>query len=125
EETFVRMTLKSQLHGKEIQWRKVVVRPVLIKQTRHLQFSYFDTKQDITKNYRGDEALEKLDELLALPFSGITVQSTREAIHIQVTREGKAIFSHSKATQDTKVPDLAHDASKQLPLPPDKADVFL
>lgn len=125
EENFVRMTLKGQLHGKEIQWRKVVVRPVLIKQTRHLQFSYFDTKQDITKNYQGNEALEKLDELLALPFSGITIQSTREDVHVQITREGKAIFSHSKATQDVKVPYLAHDASKQLPLPPDKADAFL
>jgi SAM-dependent methyltransferase len=125
EEAFVRLTLKGQLHGKELQWRKVVVRPVLIKQTRHLQFSYFDTKQDITKNYLGNEALEKLDELLALPFSSITVQSTREDVHVQVTREGKAIFSHSKATQGDKAPDLAHDASKQLPLPADKADAFL
>lgn len=125
EETFVRLTLKGQLHGKELQWRKVVVRPVLIKQTRHLQFSYFDIKQDITKNYQGNEALEKLDDLLTLPFSSITVQSTREDVHIQVTREGKAIFSHSKATQSDKAPDLAHDASKQLPLPVDKADTFL
>jgi len=53
EGTFVRMTLKGQLRGQELQWRRVIVRPVLIKQARHLQFSYFDEKQDITKNYQG------------------------------------------------------------------------
>jgi len=87
EGTFVRMTLKGQLRGQELQWRRVIVRPVLIKQARHLQFSYFDEKQDITKNYQGREALEKLDEVLTLPFSSITVQSTLEDIHVQVTRE--------------------------------------
>src|SRR5256886_12006528 len=52
EGTFVRMTLKGQLRGQELQWRRVIVRPVLIKQARHLQFSYFDEKQDITKKDR-------------------------------------------------------------------------
>ena len=65
EETFMRVTFKGQLRGQEVQWRRVVVRPVLIKQARHLQFSYFDAKQDITKNYCGFEANQKLDEILA------------------------------------------------------------
>ena len=125
EGTFVRMTLKGQLRGQELQWRRVIVRPVLIKQARHLQFSYFDEKQDITKNYQGREALEKLDEVLTLPFSSITVQSTLEDIHVQVTREGKAIFSRSKATQGDKTLDLRHDASKHVPLAANKADAFL
>ncbi len=41
EEIFLRITLKGQLRGHEVQWRRVVVRPVLIKQARHLQFSYW------------------------------------------------------------------------------------
>ncbi|OLB53668.1 MAG: hypothetical protein AUI01_11400 [Ktedonobacter sp. 13_2_20CM_2_56_8] len=125
EGTFVRMTLKGQLRGQELQWRRVIVRPVLIKQARHLQFSYFDEKQDITKNYQGREALEKLDEVLTLPFSSITVHSTLEDIHVQVTREGKAIFSRSEATQGDKTLDLRHDASKHVPLAANKADAFL
>src|SRR6266566_4244734 len=125
EGTFVRMTLKGQLREQELQWRRVIVRPVLIKQARHLQFSYFDEKQDITKNYQGREALEKLDEVLTLPFSSLTVQSTLEDIHVQVTREGKAIFSRSKATQGDKTLDLRHDASKHGPLAANKADAFL
>ena len=125
EEAFVRMTLKGRLCGQEIQWRRVVVRQVLIKQARHLQFSYFDAKQDITKNYQGKEALEKLDEVLTLPFSSITVQTTLEDFHVQINREGKAIFSRSKATQGDKTLELSHDASKHVPLAANKADTFL
>jgi len=125
EETFLRMTLKGKIRGQEIPWRRVVVRPVLLKQARRLQFSYFDARQDITKNYQGNEAMVKLVELLALPFSSIVVQTTREDIHIQVNNEGKAIFSRSKATHGDRSPDLAHDAKKILPLPVDKADTFL
>src|SRR5436305_6261493 len=125
EEAFVHMTLKGRLCGQEIQWRRVVVRPVLIKQARHLQFSYFDANQDITKNYQGKEALEKLDEVLTLPFSSITVQTTLEDIHVQIIREGKAVFSRSKATQGDKTLELSHDASKHVHLAANKADTFL
>ncbi len=125
EETFLRMTLKGQPRGHEVPWRRVVVRPVLIKQARHLQFSYFDPRQDVTKNYRGSEALAKLDEVLALPFSSVTVMTALEDVHIKVTREGKGIFTRKKASQGERAPDLAHDAKKNLPLPADKADTFL
>jgi SAM-dependent methyltransferase len=125
EETFLRMTLKGKIRGQEIPWRRVVVRPVLLKQARRLQFSYFDARQDITKNYEGNEAIVKLVEILALPFSSVVVQTTREDVHIQVNNEGKAIFSRSKASLDDRPPDLAHDAKKILPLPVDKADTFL
>src|SRR5438552_18952603 len=103
EEAFVRMTLKGRLCGQEIQWRRVVVRSVLIKDTRHLQFSYFDAKQDITKNYRGQEAQEKLDEVLTLPFSSILAQSTVEDIQVQIPKEGKVHISRSKATSSNQI----------------------
>ncbi len=125
EETFLRVTFKGQLRGQEVQWRRVVVRPVLIKQARHLQFSYFDARQDISKNYQGKEALTKLDEMLSLPFSSITVKTTLEDVNIQVTSKGKAIFSRSKASQCDRAPDLAHNVLKNLLLPADKADTFL
>src|SRR6266487_6954008 len=106
EETFLRLMLKGQLRGQEISWRRVVVRPVLIKHKRHLQFSYFDAKQDITKNYRGKEAEEKLAEVLTLPFSSIAVQSTIEDVHVQISKDGKAIFSRSKPAKTVEQPNL-------------------
>src|SRR5947209_16315156 len=125
EETFLRLTLKGVVRGKEIPWRHIIVRPVLLKQHRHLQFSYFDAKQDITKNYRGKEAEEKLDEVLTLPFSSIGVQTTLEDVHVQITKEGKAIFSRTKPSSSIEKPNLSHDLKKDLPLPADKPDAFL
>ena len=47
-------------------WKKVIVRPVLVRGKKHTQFSYFDAKKDITKNYQGDESAEMLEQLIVL-----------------------------------------------------------
>ncbi|HYL44751.1 MAG TPA: SAM-dependent methyltransferase [Ktedonobacteraceae bacterium] len=125
ENTFLKLTLKGQIREKVMPWRRVVVRPVLIKNVRHLQFSYFDAKQDITKNYRGTEAQEKLDALLTLPFNTLLAQSTTDDIHVRITKEGRALINQSKPTCGTEAPDLTHDAHKELPLPANKPDAFL
>jgi len=123
EQTFVRLTMRGQVRDATNPWRQVVVRPVLIKNRRHLQFSYFNQKQDITKNYRGPEAREKLDEILKLPFNSISVQSTKEDVRVQVTKQGKAMLRRAATTN--REPDLAHDVDKNLVLPAGKPDEFL
>ena len=82
----MRLVLKTPLQGMSNPWRQVIVRPVLLKSRRHLQFSYFNQKQDITKNYRGPEAEARLDEVLALPFASIAVQSTTGERLFQITK---------------------------------------
>jgi SAM-dependent methyltransferase len=124
DKTFVRLVLKTPLQGMSNPWRQVIVRPVLLKSRRHLQFSYFSQKQDITKNYRGPEAEARLDEVLALPFASIAVQSTTGERLFQITRKGRAILHKSKPSSEI-VPNLAHDASKQLALPAGRPDAFL
>jgi SAM-dependent methyltransferase len=123
EDTFVQMTMKGKLNG-DLPWQKVVVRPVLIKNRRHLQFSHFTAKQDITKNYAGGEAEAHLDELLALPFHNILVRSTGEDLNVQITPKGKAIIQRGQPNE-TRQPQLTHDANKDLPIPADKPDAFL
>ena len=125
EQTFVKLTMKGKVHGQDVPWRQITVRPVLIKDQRHLQFSYFDAKRDITKNYQGSEAAEKLSEILAIPFSSIRIQSTNDELQLQVTKKGKAIIHRSKPVRDREEPTLAHNRSKALPLPADKPDPFL
>src|SRR3712207_6326486 len=87
EQTFVKLTMKGKVHGQDVPWRQITVRPVLIKNHRRLQFSYFDARRDITKNYQGSEAAEKLSEVLAIPFSSIRVQSTNDELQLQVTEK--------------------------------------
>jgi SAM-dependent methyltransferase len=127
EQAFHKMTLKGHIEENRLPWRQVIVRPVLIKQVRYLQFSYFDAKQDITKNYQGQEAQAKLDELLALPFHAIFVQTTNGNITVQIAKTGKATITRSATTVDAQVQQesLAHDRKKQLALPAGKADTFL
>ena len=67
----IRATFSGGQKGSSLLWNKVVVRPVEIKGEIHLQFSYFDDKKDITKNYLLDESASQVDELLALPFRNI------------------------------------------------------
>lgn len=125
EQTFVQLTMKGKIRDSAVPWRQVIVRPVLIKNERYLQFSYFTEKQDITKNYRGSEAEEKLDDILALPFSTMHVQSKTEDVVVQITKKGKPIVHRSKSGNTNREPNLMHDHSKNLPLPADKPDTFL
>ncbi|HEX7734036.1 MAG TPA: SAM-dependent methyltransferase [Ktedonobacteraceae bacterium] len=123
EESFVRLVLKGQV-AESNPWRQVVVRPVLLKSGRHLQFSYFNQKQDITKNYRNNEAEARLDEVLALPFYSVAVQSTSGEKLFQVTKKG-VILHKGQGTLTAEASSLAHDASKQLALPAGRPDAFL
>ena len=125
EQVFVRLTMKGRSQDTDIAWRQVIVRPVLIKNERYLQFSYFSQKQDITKNYQGSQASQKLDEILALPFNSLLVQSTSEDLRVQITPKGKVILHRDKASKANLDLHLAHDVSKKLLLPADTPDSFL
>lgn len=124
DNSLIRLTLKGKAHGAELPWRQIVVRPVIIKNEPHLQFSYFSERQDITKNYRGAEAAAKLDEALALPFDSINLQSTAESLQVQITKKGTPII-HRNRQAELRAPELSHDHDKQLPLPAGKPDAFL
>jgi SAM-dependent methyltransferase len=123
EATFVQMTLKGHI-GENLPYRQVTVRPVLLKNRRHLQFSHFTAKQDITKNYTPTNAAAHLDELLELPFHSILVRSTHEDLSVQITKKGKVVINR-KAVEEKCVPELAHDSRKDLPIPADRPDPFL
>lgn len=123
ESTFVEMTFKGKITT-GLPWRMVRLRPVVIKDRRHLQFSYFDARQDITKNYLPAEAAAKLDELLKLPFDSIHLKTTLEDIHIQITKKGKAII-HRSAPERPHLVQTQHDQWKDWPIPPSFPDPFL
>ncbi|HLI09445.1 MAG TPA: SAM-dependent methyltransferase [Ktedonobacteraceae bacterium] len=124
EASFVRLTAKGKIREGILLWRQVMVRPILLKGERYLQFSYFTERQDITRNYRGAEAEAKLDELLALPFTSIRVQATGEEIVVQIKKNGFPLV-HRTTTASKFEPELTHDLSKNMPLPADRPDTFL
>ena len=123
-ENFVRAVFSGQQKGSSLQWVKVVVRPVEIKGARNLQFSYFDAKKDITRNYPLEESAAQVDELLALAFRNIFVENTTGNLQVNISKKGKALVNEVKAASPS-IPDLSHDRQKSRLLTAENAEPFL
>jgi len=123
-ETFVRAVFSGKQKGSTVEWVKVVVRPVEIKGVIQLQFSYFDEKKDITRNYEWDEAAPKVDELLALPFRNIFIENNTSNLQVNISKKGKVLMNEVKASAPV-VADLTHNRQKNRILSVDNAEPFL
>ena len=110
--SFVEAYFKEARKGQTVPWLRVQVRPVLLKGSRFLQFSYFDEKKHIAKNYAGAELEQKLDELLGLPFKTMQVTTTNGRFRVQFSKKGKALIHRDKPAGEIKLPVLEHDRRK-------------
>ncbi|HEY1011729.1 MAG TPA: SAM-dependent methyltransferase [Herpetosiphonaceae bacterium] len=124
EQTFVRLTLSGAVRDPSVPWKRVVARPVRIKGRAAIQFSFFDERKDITKNFQGAEAAEQIRAALELPFGNITLERTGERIQLRRSKKGKLLVSRERLAAPA-APDLAHNRVKDLPLPVDRPDPFL
>ncbi|MDP1545313.1 MAG: SAM-dependent methyltransferase [Anaerolineales bacterium] len=122
---FVRAIFSGQQKGSEVDWIKVVVRPVEIKGAIHLQFSYFDEKKDVSKNYKAEEAGPKVNELLALPFRNIFVETNTGSLQINISKKGKVLINEVKATAAPASVNLVHNRQKSRILSSENARPFL
>ena len=120
--SLVRAVFSGGQKGSSLPWVKVVIRPVELKGQIHLQFSYFDEKKDTTKNYL-EEAVAKVDELLALPFRNIFIESSAGNVQVNISKKGKALVNETKPTKTTT--DLSHDRQKNKILTAENAAPFL
>lgn len=125
EATFVDLTLSEPVRGSAVPWRKIVVRPVVVRNRRRLQFSSFDEKRDITKNYDGAGAVTHLDEVLSMPFHSIVARSRDSDLRVRVAADGMAAVRSVPLPHPRALPDLAHDRTKNLLLPTTAGDAFL
>lgn len=124
KDELIRATFSGEQKGSSLPWNRVVVRPVEVQGKIHLQFSYFDDKKDITKNYLEDAA-SKVDELLALPFRNIFVESAAGGFQVNISKKGKAILSEAKQPKTTEAANLAHDRHKNRLLSTENGEPFL
>jgi len=122
---FIKATFSGRRRGYELAWRRVTVRPVMIRDERHLQCSHLDETQDITKNYAGDEAEAKVESLLELPFSQIHVQTIELDLQVQISRKGKARIHRHRVEEPRLLPEMTHDRQKARLLDGDAPDPFL
>lgn len=109
---FVEASFQGTRRAGEVSWERVTIRPVLIKDTRHWQFVYFDGTQTTTKNYLAQEAKGPLDDLIAHPFKSIQAITTEETIRVQFSKKGRPIVHHEPRGKQPVPLDLAHDRAK-------------
>lgn len=121
--TLVSAVFSGQQRGQTLPWKKVTLRPVLIKNQAHIQISYFDARQDITKNYRAGEIEAALQDLLDQPFANFHIKTTQGDWQIRITKKGKALVNRQPAS--SPIVNLSHDRYKQLPFAADQPDPFL
>ena len=125
QNTFVRAVFSGGQKGSSLKWIKVMVRPVEIKSTINLQFSYVDEKKDITKNYSFEEASVKVDELLAFPFRNIFVENTIGTLQVNISKKGKILVNEARSAASAPIADLSHDRQKSRLLTAENAALFL
>jgi hypothetical protein len=117
---FIRATFGGRRRGHSIDWERVVVRPVLLRGTRQLQFTYTEGAQERAHNAHGVEARRLLDELLAAPFRRIDLHTTGEQVQVRISNRGVARLTRSAAAEAS--PDLSHDRERERMLPPRDAE---
>jgi SAM-dependent methyltransferase len=123
-ESFVRAVFSGEQRGATVAYKRVIVRPVLIKEARRLQCEYFDDRKSITKNYTAEEAPTKLDELLDLGFKNIHVETTQGVLQVTFSKKNRPIVTQSGASAPKAV-DLSHDRTKKRVLNPATSAPFL
>ena len=111
ENSFVNATFSGRQRGHTIDWQRLELRPVEVQGQRHLQFSFFNEKQNIVKNYAGETAVAELNNALDLPFRNFHITGQNETIQINLSKKGKPIINR-QATEKPQVVDLTHDRAK-------------
>ena len=107
-------------------WLRIIVRPVEIQNAIQLQFSYYDAKKHITKNYVVRDLEEPIAEALAYQFAGIHLNGTTEEIDIRTSKKGKFFLSQRAiAAKPASDRALSHNRVKEVPLPEGRADRLL
>ncbi len=88
-------------------WRRAELRPIDLKDGRHLQVVTYDERKATTTNPSyGEQAEAEVDALLAQPFGNWHVQTTTETLQLRVTKKGLAQL-HRKAEPNQQ--HTAHD----------------
>jgi hypothetical protein len=111
---FRRATFGGVARLAESPWQRVVVRAIELRGEPRLQFSYFDGKKDITKNFAPAEAAGPLAELLGFGYSGIHLATASEEIDIRTTKKGKMLVGRRNVAEGE--PSKSHNRAKSQPL---------
>jgi len=107
------------------EWRKVLVRPVVLKAGPRWQVSRFDAKKDFTQNYDREGLDAVLDELEGQGFRSVRVEAP--PLVQTFTQTPKGSWAAKVQTTDAPAPEApsTHDRKKNTVLDVDHPEPFL
>lgn len=115
-EPLVAARFSGAQRGTNVPYTQVIVRPVMLRDERHLQVVTSDGRQDTTRNYSMHEAAAAVDALLALPFKSIVVDLTDRVWRVQYSKKGRPIWHEEQRPSEIPL-TLVHDRPKDRLLP--------
>lgn len=102
--------------GEIPQLKKVIIKPVLIKQERKLSFVYRYKTRDLMKNFGQVEALSEIESSVGRSgFQSIAIQNIKENLTYSVSKKG-LWKKHRESVAERVQPSLDHDRRKQRSL---------
>ena len=120
-DTLIRAVASGRRRGGDRpRWRRVELRPVLLKSGLHLQVvPPTGCARSPATMHRGADAEAALDALLAEPFGNWHVETRRGVVQLRVTKRGHAqVHTTPRAADDPAACAAGHDRAKQHLLDP-------
>ncbi len=124
-ESLLRAVFAGRQRGATLPWIRVVVRPVRIRGILCWQVCHFDREKDVAQNLSAGDIAAKVDELLALPFRNIHVETIVDTCDVRITKKGGAFLRVAPAGEARGPASLTHDREKKKVLSLDESAPFL
>lgn len=122
-EKLIYVVLSNLKKKNEYSFKKVNVKPVLIKEEKKLQFTYEYEKKVTHKNLDSLEAAQEIDSLLSNYFKQAMIFTTESDYQILISKKGKATILKKKPTKENI--DLSHNRKKSYIIEEGKPNNFL
>src|SRR4051794_7239652 len=89
EPHLVRAVASGHRRGADVPWRRVELRPVVLKAGPRLQVVRYDERQSFTANAAwGDEAAAAVEEVVGTGFAHWHVETDERVLQLRVTKKG-------------------------------------
>ncbi|MCT4594280.1 MAG: SAM-dependent methyltransferase [Anaeromicrobium sp.] len=113
----------SNKRKKDIEYNKVNIRPILIKDELLYQFTYVYDNKEIHKNISKDEAIEKMRNYINLDFKQCQIYGVENDYQILVSKKFKEKILKKKPSK--KLGNISHNRKKKYIIEEDKPCDFL
>jgi SAM-dependent methyltransferase len=112
--SLVRLNLGGA-QGTDPSLRNVFIRPVSLRGSVHLSFTYRHAQRDVTKNHPPEAGLELIESLLGMEFTDGFLSTTGGTAHLNL-KKGRSPRLEFGKPEVTEAPDLSHDQPKRRTL---------